>query len=273
MKILVTGGTGFLGQKIIKKLSDHEVIALVRGEKQISGVRSIKLDGLKHELESNVDMVIHLATSYDKSSCMTAESIDSNLLLPLTIMKHILKNKNCRFINADTFFSTNHINKINNYIETKESVRYWLKQLKIQHINLYFHHMYGENDNALKFFSWLSREMESNEQINLTSGEQLRDFVYVGDAANALNYVINNFNIFKDVENIEIGTGKKRTLKNFILKLAELKGFDKKYLDFKPEDKDEFMDVFYKYPLIQGYGFGMDESLESGIKAWLRNES
>src|SRR3989338_6773270 len=70
MKILVTGGTGFLGQRVVKKIGKHKVTVFSRsmptGPKKISYVLGDITNSDELEKAFPVDVVIHLAATLDE---------------------------------------------------------------------------------------------------------------------------------------------------------------------------------------------------------------
>lgn len=58
------------------------------------------------------------------------------------------------------------------------------KQTKM--INIKIEHMYGALDDENKFIYWLINKLKQNvEKIDLTSGVQKRDFIYIDDIVSA----------------------------------------------------------------------------------------
>lgn len=61
MKILITGGTGFIGSKVVDKLKKkHQIIVFLRTQKLIPGVQVIKWDYKDPLPDIKVDGIIHL---------------------------------------------------------------------------------------------------------------------------------------------------------------------------------------------------------------------
>ena len=88
--------------------------------------------------------------------------------------------------------------------------------------------MYGPKDDNKKFLPWLINEMHSGtENINLTSGIQKRDFIYVDDVVAAYNLIITNSEKLRNWNEFDIGTNSFTRVKDFILLVA--KKTEKKY--------------------------------------------
>ena len=118
MNILLTGGTGFLGSNILKKLvskKDYNVIVLVRSSSNLYRIQDIKgfelfyvddnLDNLNELFGKNsIDTIIHTATEYGRNS-KSSLVFQSNLLFPIKLIEVGLENKLKYFINTDTFSS------------------------------------------------------------------------------------------------------------------------------------------------------------------------
>jgi nucleoside-diphosphate-sugar epimerase len=87
-------------------------------------------------------------------------------------------------------------------------------------INVKIEHMYGVLDDENKFIYWLINQLKNNvEKIDLTSGIQKRDFVYIDDIVNAYNAIIENIDKLSDFEEFELGMGNSIEVKEFIDKI------------------------------------------------------
>lgn len=83
--------------------------------------------------------------------------------------------------------------------------------------------MYGLKDDDKKFIPWLINIMKNgDEQINLTSGIQMRDFIYITDIVNAFNLIIQKRESLPAWNEFEVGTNTFIEVREFVLKIAEL---------------------------------------------------
>ena len=57
----------------------------------------------------------------------------------------------------------------------------------IKLVDLYLHHIYGLDESINKFSGWLLNELKKkNNNIKLSLGDQLRDFIYIKDVISAI---------------------------------------------------------------------------------------
>ena len=78
--------------------------------------------------------------------------------------------------------------------------------------------MYGENDSMKKFIPFIINEIKNNvPYIDLTEGDQKRDFIFVDDVVNAFEIVMNSCHRLPNYENFDVGTGKVTAIKDLII--------------------------------------------------------
>lgn len=249
-KILVAGGSGFIGANLISKLvsSGNKVVS-------ISKIR----DNNNRKIE-NVNYIYHDLRN----------PIKVNEKKDLLDVEYIV---NCSgYINHKSFFNDgrkifeNHIKTVNSLVELaielkvktfvqlgssdeyglntspiKESVResplspYALGKLTYTHfvqqcykkgllntVVLRPFLVFGEMQNKDRFLPYLINNCIKNRNFNVSKGEQIRDYLYVKDFNEALIKSFNNKNVYGEV--INIASGKPITIKNLIQKVRDLIG-------------------------------------------------
>lgn len=226
--ILITGATGFLGSNIIKELitENYNVIALKRSfsntyriDDIADNINSYNIDQISLEnifAENKIDIIIHCATNYGRRDIEPLSLIQANLTMPLQLLELGKKTRvNC-FINTDTILDK----RVSYYSLSKNQFREWLELYAKEMIclNVALEHFYGPYDDNTKFVSYIIESILNNaKKINLTEGEQERDFIYIDDVVDAFITIIKNIeNLRKGFLRYEIGTGQSIKLKNFV---------------------------------------------------------
>ena len=203
MRFLVTGGNGYLGQRLVKELVErgNNAVLLVLEDSDVSmfnNLDNIKIytitdDNIKSAMKENIDGIIHLSTLYGRKGEDDLKVLDANLKFPLSVLEEAIKNGVKYFFNMDTA-----IHKlINSYTITKKQFRdwgeYYGKQGQIRFINIKSEHFYGPHDKNIKFIANMLEQFRNNKpQIETTLGEQERAFIYIDDLIEAFFCIINH---------------------------------------------------------------------------------
>lgn len=289
LNILITGATGFLGSHLTKKMVDEgfQVIILKRStsstwkiKDSLSKIKIYDIDKLpirKAFIENDINLVIHTACNYGKNGESIIEIVNTNILFGLEILELCLEFNVNSFINTDTFFNTKTIKQkhLSTYSITKKHFVDWLLDLSkdIKIANLKLHHMYGENDSINKFIPWIISELFNRvDEINLSKGEQKRDFIYVEDVVSAYLTTVKMMHTFGNFTELNVGTGKKLTLKSFVLNLMQefeiQVGQSPTKINFgsQPYRDGEIMDVFNDNSKLLELGWKPKYIAQKGIK-------
>ena len=230
--ILLTGATGFLGSYLLESFINlnFNVIILKRSTSFTTRINHLLNNVIYYNLDllsslddvfvqNKIDIIVHTACSYGRSNESLEEIINTNLIFGINLMELGIKFKVQTFINTGSLLPRNN----NSYSLSKAQLTDWLKinSSKIQVINLKIEHMYGPKDDNKKFLPWLINEMLSGtENINLTSGIQKRDFIYVDDVVAAYNLIINNCEKLGNWNEFDIGTNSFVNVKDFVIQTA-----------------------------------------------------
>jgi nucleoside-diphosphate-sugar epimerase len=145
-------------------------------------------------------------------------------------------------------------------------------------INIKIEHMYGPLDDENKFIYWVVNQLKQNvEKIDLTSGKQKRDFIYIDDIVNAYTTIVNNINQLSDYEEFELGTGHSIEVREFINliydELSKTRAINTN-LNFNavPYRDNENMDMVANISELKQLGWNPTIFIKDGIKKIINGE-
>ena len=285
MKILVTGGTGFLGSYIVRDLvkKGYDVIIIKRSYSNIYRIRDIisSMDVFnvdQQPLESlsnyynNIHVCIHTSTVYSQDLSNSFEVFDGNVNFPLRLLSVLSKLSCSKFINTDTFFTlaSERYDYMKSYTLSKKHFKEWgslvSKEYSIQFINLCLYHVYGPMDGQDKFVTKLIKKLNKGKDIKLTNGLQTRDFIHVNDVVSAYIKVLEH-KCTSTMISIDVGTGELTSIHDFVC-IAHSASNSKSKLIFGaiPSREFELSNVCADIRYLHDIGWSPKITLEKGIK-------
>jgi nucleoside-diphosphate-sugar epimerase len=290
--VLLTGATGFLGSHLLSVLLEegHKVVVLKRSISSIYRIQHLIEDVVVYDIDKHrlddifqneyIEVIIHVATTYSRKQRNELDIVDTNIVLGINLLKIAAKHDVKIFINTDTFFNIDNVlaNHMQAYTLSKKQFVDWLKYfsfLGVSIINMKIHHVYGPGDNSDKFIPWLQTSLINNSgPVKLTSGVQLRDFIYIDDVVSAFILALNAVDVEENFKEYVVCTGVKTTVRDFSLELRSQ--IIKKY-DVNTElvfgavrtSSDEIMDVNNDCSSLIDIGWSHLSSIKQGIKCLL----
>ena len=229
--ILITGINGFLGNLLAKRLTDkHNIIGLeysldnlFRIEDHSFKVYSTdNINWVQLFKENTIDIIIHTATFYGRNNEDLQQIAETNLFMPFQLLDIAIKNKVSLFINTDTVLDR----FVNIYALTKRQFQEWLyiRKNEIQIINMQLEHFYGRGANPSNFITYIANQFIHNApSINLTLGEQRRDFIHIEDVVSAYCKAIQKISEIKEpFTNYQVCTNELVTIKEIVLSLKKI---------------------------------------------------
>lgn len=227
MKILVLGGTGYVGSKLIEKITDgNDVYCAVRQTSNTERIRAfgakiITADSLEG-LTGSIDVFVNLSCKYANYSTCNSEIIESNLCAPLKVLSRCLNLGVKKVITIGTGLPDD----FNEYSFTKKMFSeygYWLtkKHSELAFYDVKLESYYGPDEPLDRFIPSVIDKLKRNEPIKLTEGTQKRDFIHIDDVICGLQNMIFHTDI-NGYHDIPLGTGDDPTIRELVdyLKVA-----------------------------------------------------
>lgn len=262
MNILITGGTGFIGSQIIRRLHKrgHNLQIVTRfPNKRDSSERITYIDDSRETLRiaysKQVNVTLHLATSYGRGNNDYKSIETANIKFPMEVLQEAVRAKSMYFINTDSYYTKHYLDfpHLENYAKTKKQFYEMLKnESGIYGLNVVLYHVYGREDSADKLIPSVVRALrDENKPITLSECNQCIDIIDVKKASEAFVRIIENIDNIKrqSIQSIEVGEGTSTqlsTILNFIRLIA------KKHRSKLPE-------IIYKesikYPNLAGHDY------------------
>ena len=288
-KVLISGGAGFLGSYVVSELlGNYDVFVLERTGCNLARIKNhLERIGLFYSdeagsgnfiKENQFDYIINCSVLYGPEEKLST-LISNNVVMPLLLIESAGSSIKA-FINTDTFFNrpeNRHYSYLRNYTLTKKHLEESLKCLpgNLKIINLKLEHIYGPMDNANKFIPSMLRKLHNNiTEIALTPGDQLRDFIYVKDAAKAYSVILKNTGKLPGGYNeFSVGTGKSTSIKDLTLTMKSLL---KSYTELKfgsiPYRENEIMHSTGNPGPLRKLGWNAEYSLLKGLRETIEFE-
>jgi CDP-paratose synthetase len=285
-RVLMTGATGFLGSNLLKLLliNGFDISILKRRKSDLCRIQEIfdkvnaynieecSIDDVVKKIQP--DIIIHCATEYGRKNTDPSIIIEANLILPLKLLEVAKKNNVKCFINTDTFLDKG----INHYSLSKKQFKDWLCAFSSDLIcvNIVLEHFYGPFDDRTKFVSFLIHSfIYEIAEIDLTLGEQKRDFIYIDDVVNAFIIIIHNIvcktNGFYEYE---IGTNEHTKIKDLVESIKKITNNKKTKSNYGalPYRTNEIMNSVVNTKAIFEIGWIPTIDLQTGLKKTIEAE-
>lgn len=234
IRVLFTGGTGFVGRNVIPILKEkHDIFAPTRKELNLLDQKQVET----YIKKGNFDVIIHSANpnpfknSLDKSDTMLEDSLRSflniyrirNSVSKIYIigsgaeldkkidMNRISEDEFERSIPSDAYGFSKYI--MNCIVENSHNV-----------YNLRLFACYGPSDHESKFISHCIRCILRNEDITIRQNCYF-DYIHTNDLANILDFFIRNKPKY---HSYNIASGTRLTLEEIAKKVLNVMNSDKK---------------------------------------------
>jgi nucleoside-diphosphate-sugar epimerase len=204
VRALVTGGSGFIGGRLLSRLLDdgHEVTALIRGEpagRLDPRAKAARIDA-PASLANIVayaapDVVFHVASAVviEHSPEAIADIVQANVTFPTQLLDAMARNGVNRFVNTGTSWQHHDGGVLylasNLYAASKQAFEdiaaFYNDAHGIGVANLKLFDVYGPSDPRSKIIPLLLRVLRHGDPLSMSLGEQVLDMVHVDDVVEA----------------------------------------------------------------------------------------
>ena len=303
MRILITGGAGFIGSHLVDRLiaEGHKVVVidnLSTGKKENlnSKAKFYKID-IQNQKISQIfkieqpEIVFHLAAQIDvrKSIANPIEDAKINILGTLNLLESCQKSKVKKFIFASSIgvygepkelpIKENHpLNPIAPYSIEKLTIEKYLNFYQTQGLNfvsLRYANIYGPRQQSTGeggvIAIFIDKLLKKKKPIIFGSGKQTRDFLYVDDAVLAATKSLKapSGSIFN------VGTNKEITINNLLSLISNILKVKTKPV-FQPPRQGEIIRSRIDYSKIKKElnwqpRYNLDRGLKETIQ-WFKNQ-
>ena len=299
-KVLITGGAGFIGSHLVKKLvqAGHEVVVLdtlLRGNKIDPAILE-KITFIQDDVRNrdrvitcskNCEWIFHFAAvlGVDIVADNPVETMDTEVIGMQNICDAALINKVDKVIYASTSGIYGHsaieksvteditVDPRTSYAIAKRYNEIYLKakheEEGLNSISLRFFNVYGENQDERMVIPRFFKQALQNAPITVYgSGNQTRDFTYIDDTIQASLLLAENV---EGAEIFNIANEEELTIKDLAMKIKSItrSHSETQYLD-APAKRYDF-EVERRYgssnKLYKAVGYKPTTSLESGLKS------
>lgn len=167
---------------------------------------------------AGADIVIHTAGVYGRRGESIEEITNANTTIPMKILKDAVYHGVKKFIHIDSALPP----QTNPYTSSKAQFAQGGKHVaesgEIQFINIRLEHIYGPGDDEIKFPCHVMNACRRNvPELKLTEGTQKRDFIFVGDAVEAVLLLAkNDIQDTRGYAEIPLGSGVPTTIRHFV---------------------------------------------------------
>lgn len=253
-RVLLTGGNGFVGSHLIRRLiREHFIpVVLVRENSDLSRLHQsmpdIELisykDFFSNKVDDEYETLIHLATYYKRSHVFAdiEQMVYTNVTMSTKVLEQAIKFGVRSVVNMSTFFRydlTMHrlseksvVKPFDLYAATKVAFEkildYYAFERHISALTLVLFSLYGSNDNPNKLIPYLLRCFLDGKTAHLSTGSQRMDLTYISDVVDAIiasiQYNRNSAPKEPRQEIFNIGSGKNFNTKEVAMMIKDVLG-------------------------------------------------
>jgi UDP-glucose 4-epimerase len=299
---LVTGGAGFVGSAISKKLIEQGNAIVIIDNLSTGYIENIpkeaifiqgdcsKIETIIKLNNQQFDAIFHIAgqSSGEISFEDPVYDINCNTISTLLLLQYAVKTKCNQFIYASTMsvYGDNEKQIVNELDETNPKSFYAVGKLASENYLKIYHNIYGINYTAFRYFnvygpgqnmknmkqgmvSIFLEQILNYEYKDITvkgSLERFRDFVYIDDVVEITINTLNSTSMQNQIFNL--GTGIKTNIKNVLNTLMKYTKINKQIYESNGTLGDQFGIYANNTKLLNSLNYEF-VSFEKGIELFI----
>ena len=245
-RVLITGANGFVGRQIVRSLDavGIDLIPVVREGRvsEVSSIANVKRivtskdlfleeEGWWEKQCKDVDVVIHAAWYVEAGKYQDASKNIDCLIGSLKLAKGAAKAGVGRFLGLGTCAEYDHsqgkltietpLKPLTTYATTKASLftilSEWLPRQSVNFAWIRLFYLYGEGENPTRLVPYVRSQVSQGKFVELTSGEQLRDFMDVVEVGKQIAKI----SLSNQIGPINLCSGIPITVRQFVEEIAD----------------------------------------------------
>jgi len=239
--IVISGARGFLASKLIPLLLDnnHNILCFTSGKAKYKNEQTFNLPLVSEsELKDKAanfkpDIFLNLQVSFyfNHDENTSQEMVEANIFQPLRVLDILVESGLKHLITATSFTEYGDFHEyhpVNLFAATKSSfktlAKYYHFMKKVSLTDVVIYDTYGEGDIRKKILNLFKENIKTNEELQMSAGDQIMDISHIDDVANGFINLIAEV----DSENINIcqtlcaSTGNRFQLKGLAKKIEQL---------------------------------------------------
>ena len=246
MKILITGGTGYIGTTLVPYIMErgfNDVCLLVRNQSKAYEIYGTSVQYISAENEDwrgqlitySPDVVLHLAGLLNsKHDADSVEPLVRSNVLFITQLLEAVSHTECKyFVNVGSCWEyrdggTNP-NPNTLYAATKLAVHpimtFYQSLSKWKWVNVVVYSAYGKRNTPKKIFELIYDALDAQTPHPFTEGNQILDFIHVEDIADFFYTLLTKLDVIKEsYTQFHLGTGEGHSLREVASILEDITG-------------------------------------------------